>query len=157
MNKLILLGTLLMSTCSGIACPDLNGTWEGICDRDGKTAPESITIEQEKCEAISFYGLTYKIGMPYEERGENLYEKMTNIYNFYWGEDEQVLYFDVDRIRWMKYKNVVSTGEGKGVIKIDGDKMRYFRSYYSRDREGQYNKSVRSCSFERVKTQKTGS
>ncbi|OIQ20026.1 MAG: hypothetical protein BM556_05930 [Bacteriovorax sp. MedPE-SWde] len=147
MKKILLTLAFIPSLALSSSCLDLNGTWKGLCDRDGSVKEESITIRQKGCGQITFYSIDYKIGMPYEQRHENTYERMTNIYNLYWGKDGQSLFFDVDRIRWMKHKNIVSTGEGVGVIRVSGDEMSYSRSYSARSREGVYSKSSRKCDF----------
>jgi len=151
MKKSILFIVLFPSIAQGSTCLDLNGTWKGLCDRDGSVKEESITIRQDNCQHINFYRIDYKIGMPYEQRHENSYERMINIFNLYWGKDGQSLFFDVDRIRWMKHKNIVSTGEGVGVIKVNEDLMSYSRTYTSRSREGVYSKAVRKCDLVKVK------
>jgi len=147
MKKIIAISSLLQLFTFASSCPDLNGTWEGMCDRDGVVKKESILIRQNNCQHINFYRIDYKIGMPYEQRHENSYERMINIYNLYWGKDGQSLFFNVDRIRWMKHKNIVSTGEGVGVIKVSGNSMDYTRTYTSRSREGVYSRAERKCDF----------
>jgi len=150
MNKFFIILALIPTLTFAAPCLDLNGTWEGSCDRDGRVKEESISIKQNGCNHINFYGIDYKIGMPYEQRGETWYENLINIYNLYWGEDDQSLVFNVDRIRWMKHKNIVSSGEGLGVIRVNGNHMSYVRSYSSRSRQGVYTKNVRKCNFSRV-------
>lgn len=137
----------IFSFSASASCLDLNGVWEGPCNRDGVVKNEVLRIRQESCQHINFYRVDYKIGKPYEQRHENNYEKMINIFNFRWDKNSSGLLFDVDRIRWMKDKNIVSTGEGIGVIKVDGDKMLYSRTYTSRNREGIYSKKTRKCEF----------
>ena len=145
MKKIVLLIALLPITAFS-GCLDLSGSWVGVCDRDGVENVEHLRIQQNHCDHISFNGLDYKIGMPYEEEGENIYERVISVYNLRW-EGNSRLHFDVDRIRWMKHKNQVSTGEGIGIISLNGDKMSYFRSYSSRSREGVYTKAIRKCDF----------
>lgn len=147
MKKYIVLAVLIPAISFGGRCLDLKGTWVGMCDRDGVVKEETIHIRQNSCQHINFYGVDYKIGMPYEVRGENLYENTVSVYNLYWGRDRESLYFDVDRVRWMKARNQVSTGEGIGVIRLHGDEMSYSRSYSARSREGEYTKSTRKCNF----------
>lgn len=149
MNKLIALLSVIPVLSFASSCPDLNGLWKGMCDRDGVVKEESINIRQNGCDEINFYGIVYKIGLPYEEKRENNYAHMVNIHNLYWGYDGDTLYFNVDRIERMKYRNQVSTGEGVGIIKVKDDKMNYSRIYSSRSREGVYTKKSRKCSFVR--------
>ncbi|MBT4763210.1 MAG: hypothetical protein HOO06_16065 [Bdellovibrionaceae bacterium] len=151
MNKFVIFLILLPEFVLGAHCLDLNGTWKGLCDRDGSVREESIVIKQNNCKHINFYGIDYKIGEPYEQRGEDFYERLVNIYNLYWGADGQSLFFNVDRIRWMKHKNIVSTGEGLGAIRLNNKEMKYLRSYSSRSRQGDYEKTIRKCKFLKIK------
>ncbi|WP_034732125.1 hypothetical protein [Bacteriovorax sp. Seq25_V] len=151
-KNIFLVVTVLISKFSyASSCLNLTGKWEGICDRDGVIKKESLIVRQNSCEDINFYGIDYKIGMPYDERYENEYEKTVNIFNLFWGEDGQSLNFNVDRVKWMKGKNEVSTGEGIGHLKIVDQVMYYSRTYSARSRDGIYSKESRKCEFTRKK------
>lgn len=147
MKNIFCLIALLPTISFGQNCLDLNGSWVGTCDRDGVVEEATLLVRQNNCSHINFYGIDYNIGLPYEVKYENLYERTVNIYNLHWGRDDQSLFFNVDRIKWMKHRNQVSTGEGIGIIKVDGDQMDYSRSYSARNRDGKYTKSVRKCKF----------
>ncbi|MFG1501191.1 hypothetical protein ABMA70_13375 [Halobacteriovorax sp. XZX-3] len=140
----------LISLSSFANCPALTGTWEGLCDRDGSVKVEKLYIKQESCEHINFYGMDYKIGKPYSEQYENKYEKTFNVHNLYWGRDGQSLYFNVDRVQWMKDRNQTSNAQGVGFLKVDGEEMSYSRIYSGRSRDGQYFKKTRMCNFTRI-------
>lgn len=149
MKKIAFFVLLLPTVLQASSCPDLNGIWKGMCNRDGVVQEESINIRQNGCEEINFYGIVYKIGLPYEVKRENNFAHIVNIHNLYWGYDGDTLYFNVDRIERMKYRNQVSTGEGLGVIKVNHDEMEYSRTYSARSRDGVYSKKIRKCSFVR--------
>ncbi len=149
MKHLLALFLIIPAISFASVCPDLNGIWKGMCDRDGVFNEESINIRQNGCEEINFYGIVYKIGLPYEVKRENKYAHMVNIHNLYWGQDGNSLFFNVDRIERMKFRNEVSTGEGIGVIRVNDDQMDYSRVYSSRSRDGVYTKKTRKCKFTR--------
>ncbi|MFG1486250.1 hypothetical protein [Halobacteriovorax sp. RZ-2] len=149
--KLTALCLLTLSTLpTWASCPDLAGTWEGMCDRDGTVKMEKLHVRQQSCEHINFYGMDYKIGRPYSEQYENKFEKTFNVHNLYWGADRKSLYFNVDRVQWMKDRNQTSNAQGVGVLKVEGEQMDYLRVYSGRSRDGQYFKKSRKCSFTRI-------
>lgn len=148
MKKSILV--YLATTSIFASCPDLAGAWQGQCDRDGKIKVEKLYVRQSSCEHINFYGMDYRIGMPYSEEYENKYEKTFNVHNLYWGADGNTLFFNVDRIQWMKDRNQSSSAQGIGTLKYDGEIMNYSRTYSGRDREGNYFHNSRVCKFKRI-------
>lgn len=148
MKKLILLAFLPTITMA-MPCLDLNGTWEGLCNRNGVTMQEAMRIRQDSCEHVNFYGIDYKIGRPYETFMDGNFERMLNIYNLYWTGNRDTLYFGIDRIRWMKDRSEVGTGEVKTVIKVVDNRMEYSRTSSTRSRQGAYSKSFQNCNFTR--------